>query len=206
MKRWAAALTALALLVLVTPAEADEYEEIFEPDDHCVAYRSVKDMLFAKNVVVVGVGCEVSARLVTTEGSAWPHVIVEVPVKSLKSGNVMRNYSVSDILGSKNQPNLQFSTEPLDVERLRRDIGTTGFTIPGQLTIAGVGHRILFPVEVVEHEGRRYVRGRLSTSFAAFGLEAPRAAGGLIARVHEELDLLVHIDLTRVEGLADILQ
>jgi polyisoprenoid-binding protein YceI len=202
MKQWAAVLGLFALLA--PPAVADEYEGIFDPDDHCVAYRAIKDMLFAKNVIVVGSSCKVTATLVSSDDAAGPRVVVEVPIKSLKSGNVLRNRSVSDILGAKIQPDLRFSSEPLDVEALRRNIGNASFVVKGQLSIAGVDHAISFPVEILEFEGRRYVRGRLATTFASFGMETPSAVGGLIARVHEDLDLLVHIDLTQVEGLADV--
>ncbi len=198
MKQWIAILGSFALLV--TPAGADEYEGIFDPDDHCVAYRATKDRLFAKDVVVVGLSCEVAATLESSDDATGPRIVVEVPIKSLKSGNILRNRSVSDILGAKIQPSLRFSSEPLDVEALRRDIGNTSFVVKGQLTIAGQDHAVAYPVEVLEFEGRRYVRGRLSTTFAAFGLEPPTAAGGLIARVHEELDLLIHIDVTQIEG------
>jgi hypothetical protein len=43
--------------------------------------------------------------------------------------------------------------------------------------------------------------GRLATTFAAFEVEVPTVAGGLIARPHEALELVVHLDLARVEGL-----
>lgn len=203
MKQWAALFGSLALLA--PPAAADQYEGIFDPDDHCVAYRAIKDMLFAKNVVVVGSSCEVTATLVSSDDAAGPRVVVEVPIKSLKSGNVLRNYSVYDILGANDQPNLRFTTEPLDVEALRRDIGMASLVVEGQLTIAGVDHAVSCAVEVVEFGGRRFVRGRLSTTFTSFGMETPTGGGGLIARVHEELDLLVHIDLTQIGGFADLL-
>jgi hypothetical protein len=196
MRQWAAILGSFALLV--TPAVADPYEGIFDPDDHCVAYRATKDMLFAKDVVVVGLSCEVTATLVSSDDAAGPRIIVEVPIKSLKSGNILRNYSVSDILGAKIQPNLHFSSEPLDFEALRRDKQNASFVVEGQLNIAGEDHAVSYPVEVLEFEGRRYVRGRLSTTFAALGLEPPTAAAGMIARVHEELDLLIHIDVTQI--------
>jgi len=201
MKQWGTVLVALGLLL--SPAFADEQEEVFQPGDHCVAYRVVKDMLFAKDVVVTAPGCEVTARLVRSEGAAGSRVIVEAPIKSLKSGNIIRDYSVADILEAKGQPNLRFTSEPLDPETLQRYAATRAFVLSGQLSIAGVDHAVSFPLEVVEFEGRQYVTGRLSTSFADFGMKPPKAGAGLIARVHEDLELLVHLDLSQVEGLED---
>ena len=127
MKRWAAVF---ALIALAVPSGAAEsYEGVFGPDDHCVAYRVVKDMLFSKNVVVVGLSCEVTASLVAAGEGVGPRFVVEVPIESFESGNGLRDSSVSDILGAKAQPDLRFSSEPIDVEELRREIGGTGFTI-----------------------------------------------------------------------------
>lgn len=206
MKSWIAAFGSLALLVFT--ASADEPEPIFSPGDHCVAYRTVKDMLFAKNVPIVGLSCEVKARIVSPDDPAGPRVAIEVPIKSFDSGNLLRNYSVSDILGAGSQPDLLFASDPLDVEALRENLAGSGsgFEVRGQLTIAGVEHEVSSRVEISEFEGRRFVRGRFSTTFADLGMEAPRAGVGLIAEVHEELDLLAHIDLTRVEGLSDLLE
>ncbi len=200
MKQWTAMFVLFALLAL--PAAADQFEGVFEPDDHCVAYHSIKDMLFARDVVVVGLSCKVTAAVVPSSDGAGPRVVVEVPVKSLKSGNFLRDSSVSGILGAKIQPELRFSSDPLDMEALRRDIESGSFVVNGQLTIAGVDYAISSPVEVVEFEGQRYVRGWFSTTFAAFGMEAPTAGGGLFAKVHEELGLMVQLDLSQVEGLA----
>lgn len=196
------------LVLLVLPgleAAAEPYEAIFAPDDHCVAYRVTKDMLFAKDVIVVGKSCEVVVSLVSNVDAAGPRIVVEVPIKSLKSGNILRNSSVSDILGAKTQPNLQFTSDPLDVEALRAHEGEGAIVVAGQLTIAGVDHAVSCPVEVLGASEQRYARCRLATAFADFGMEPPVAGGGLIARVHEDLDLLVHIDLARIEGLEDTL-
>jgi polyisoprenoid-binding protein YceI len=201
MKQWTAVLAALGLLL--TPAFAEEREEVFQPGDHCIAYRVVKDMLFAKDVIVTAPGCKVTARLVSSDDEAGPRVIVEAPIKSLKSGNIMRDYSVADILEAGDQPNLRFTSEPLGAETFQQYAASRGFVLSGQLSIAGVDHAVSFPLEVVEFEGRQYVTGRLSTSFADFGMKPPTAAVGLIARVHEELELLVHLDLSQVEGLED---
>ncbi len=208
MYRWVGFVWVITLLA--QPAIADTYEGIFDSDDHCVAYRTTKDMLISKDVVVVGLSCEVTAMVDISNDADGPRVVVEVPIKSLKSGNILRNYSVSDILGADTQPNLRFTTAPIDVEAIRRALETVGDdtvhpVVDGQLTIAGVDHAVSSPVEVVERDGRRFVRGHLSTRFANFGMEPPTAAGGVLARVHEELDLLVQLDLAQIDGLTELL-
>ena len=58
-----------------------------------------------------------------------------------------------------------------------------------------------FPLEIVEHGGKRSVKGRLETTFEAFSVEVPTVMGGFIAKPHEELELIVHLDIAQVDGL-----
>ena len=77
----------------------------------------------------------------------------------------------------------------------------SSFHVSGVLTIGGKDFPLEFPLEIVEHEGGHTVKGRLPTTFAAFEVEVPTVAGGLIARPHEDLELVVHLDPERIEGL-----
>lgn len=191
--------TTTVLVFLAATALADPGDEIFQPDDHCVAYRTVKDILFAVDTEIIGRSCEVTASLVT--GEAGPQVVVTVPVKSFKSGNVLRNLKVSQLLGADVQPDLRFTSEPLDVDALRHEVPERSFVLAGTLTMGGRDFPLEFPLEIVQHEGRHYVKGSLPTTFEAFDVQVPTVAGGLIARPHEELELVVHLELERVEGL-----
>lgn len=188
-------------LLLCTVALAASGEEIFEAGDHCVAYRTIKDMFFGVDVEVVGRSCEVTASLLTAEGESEPRIVVTVPAKSLKSGNILRNGAVADLLGGEVQPDLLFTSSPVDAESLRDVLDRGAFVLSGVLTLGGKDYPIDFPLELVEQEGRHYVKGRLETTFQAFELEVPTIALGLIARPHEELELVVHLELERVAGL-----
>jgi polyisoprenoid-binding protein YceI len=201
MRRFLARLGAFALVFFATSAIADRDEEIFEPGDHCVAYRTVKDILFAVDAEIIGRSCQVTASLVTAGAGSGPQVVVTVPVKSLKSGNFLRNKAVADLLGSGTQPDLRFTSNPIDVDALRGDITRQSFHLSGTLTLGGKDFPLEFPLEIFEHEGRHYVKSRLSTTFEAFEIEVPTVAGGLIARPHEGLEIVVHLELERVDGL-----
>jgi polyisoprenoid-binding protein YceI len=193
----------IVFAVLAAAAGADEEEEVFAPGDHCVAYRTVKDLLFAIDAEIIGRNCDVTASMVAADGATDRRVAVEVPIKSFKSRNFMRDRAVADLLGVKTQPDLRFSSNPIEVEKLRADIARGRFQLPGILTLGGKDFPLEFPLEIFEHEDRHYVKGRLVTTFAAFEVEVPNVAGGLIARPHEALELIVHLDLERVEGLED---
>jgi hypothetical protein len=202
MKRLIASLTIFSFLGAAA-APADEEEEIFKPGDHCVAYRTVKDIWFAFDAEIIGRNCEVTASLVAADGATGPRIVVEVPIKGFKSRNFMRDRTVAGLLGVKTQPNLRFSSNPIEVEGLRADIARGPFRLPGILTFGGKDFPLEFPLKIFEHEGQRYVKGRLSTTFATFEVEVPTVAGGLIARPHETLELIVHLNLERVNGFED---
>lgn len=187
------------LLLLATAAVADEGGEVFEPGDHCVAYRTVKEMWFGSEVEVVGRSCEVSAKLIAV--GAGSQVVVSVPIKSLRSGNMLRNGSVADLLGVKLQPDLRFTSDPIDADALRDDIARGSFVLPGTLSLGEKPYPVDFPLEIVEHGGKRSVKGRLETTFEAFSVEVPTVMGGFIAKPHEELELIVHLDIAQVDGL-----
>jgi len=205
MQRGPYPLIALILLLTsISVAAAEETEgsgEIFEPGDHCVAYRTIKDMWFGSQVEIVGRSCEVSAKLVSVD--AGLQVVVSVPIKSLHSGNMLRNGSVADLLGVKLQPDLVFTSDPIDAAALRDEIasGSGSFVLPGSLRIGDEPYPVDFPLEVVEHAGGRSVKGRLETTVEAFRVEVPTVMGGFIAKPHEELELIVHLDVAKVDGL-----
>jgi hypothetical protein len=186
----------------MAPSTAAAAEAIFEAGDHCVAYRTVKDILFGLDAEIVGRSCEVSASLAAEPDGAGPRIVVAVPVKSLDSGNPLRDRKVADLLGAKLEPELRFVSDPLDAEALRADVADGHFVLPGTLRFAGREYAIAFPLELIEAGERRDITGHLATTFAAFEVEVPTVAGGLIARPHEELELVVRLDLERVQGLA----
>ena len=110
---------------------------------------------------------------------------------------------MADLLGAKIQPDLRFVSEPIDAEAVRAELAEGSLHVPGVLTIGGKDFPVEFPLEIVEREGGHTVKGRLPTTFAAFEVEVPTVAGGLIARPHEDLELVVHLDPARIEGLED---
>jgi hypothetical protein len=195
-------LFALALTVLLAaPAAAEEGEAIFAPGEHCVAYRTVKNMWFGSEVEVVGKSCEVDAKLVPASDGAGAHVVVSVPIKSLHSGNMLRNGTVADLLGVKLQPELRFTSDAIDVATLRRQLAGGRFVLPGTLLIGQKPHPVEFPLELGVADGRRTVSGRLDSTFETFDIVVPTVMGGFIAKPHEEVALVVHLDAARVDGL-----
>ena len=201
MKRFLASLGLVACLV---PAVAfGDGDEIFSPGDDCVAYRTHKDLLFAVGVEIIGRNCRVTAALIAAEGGAGPRVVVSVPIKRFSSHNFMRDRKVRELLGAKVQPDLRFTSDPIDARAVRAELADGNLHVSGVLTIGGKDFPLEFPLELVEREGGYIIEGSLPTTFAAFDIQVPTVAGGLIARPHEDLELIVHLDPARIEGLEE---
>lgn len=193
-------LGTLALLLGVsTAATADA--DLFDPADHCVAYRTVKDMWFFVDTRIVGKSCQVTASLVAASDGGDPRISVSLPIESLDSGNGFRDGAVADLLGAETQPDLRFTSAPLEAEALGTSVASGRFTLSGSLSFGGQEFPVEFPVELTESGGRHYATGILPTSFATFGIEVPTVAAGLIARPHEAVELGFQIELERVVGL-----
>ena len=178
-----------------------EAEEIFQQGDHCLAYQTEETILLVFDLVVVGKTCEISARL-ESEGENTRYV-VSFPIRSLDSGVDMRDKDVIEILSAESHPIIRFVSDFVTGEQVVEALiqGTT--TLSGVLEVGGKPYKVLFPLKLSEHSGVWLVTGKLVTSFSEFGLELPAVLGGVVADTRDYLELLVHLRLDRVHGLAE---
>ncbi len=191
----------LVVLLVAGGAGAGAEDEVFGAGEHCVAYRTVKDMWFFVDTPIVGKSCEVTAALEEGSAGRGAQLSVAVPIESLDSGNFMRDHAVADLLGVETQPDLRFFAGPLDAEALRPGVAQRHFVLEGVLAFGGRDFAVTMPIDLVRREGRLQAQGRLATTFEAFGVEVPTVAAGLVARPHEEVEILFQLDLDRVAGL-----
>ena len=178
-----------------------EAEEIFQKGEHCLAYKTEETILLFIDSDVVGKTCEISARL-ESEGENTRYV-VSFPIRSLDSGVDMRDKDVIEILSAESDPIIRFVSDFVTGEQVVEALvqGTT--TLSGVLEVGGNSYKMLFPLKLSEHSGVWLVTGKLVTSFSDFGLELPAVLGGVVANTRDYLELLVHIRLDRVHGLAE---
>ena len=193
--------TLLFVYFLGLGAQHLEAEEIFQQGEHCLAYKAEETILLFVDSDVVGKTCEISARL-ESEGENTRYV-VSFPIRSLDSGVDMRDEDVIEILSVESHPIIRFVSDFVTgvqvVEALVQ--GTT--TLSGVLEVGGKPYKVLFPLKLSEHSGVLLVTGKLVTSFSEFGLELPAVLGGVVADTRDYLELLVHLRLDRVHGLAE---
>ena len=178
-----------------------EAEEIFQQGEHCLAYKTEETILLFVDSDVVGKTCEISARL-ESEGENTRYV-VSFPIRSLDSGVDMRDEDVIEILSVESHPIIRFVSDFVTGEQVVEALvqGTT--TLSGVLEVGGKPYKVMFPLKLSEHSGVWLVTGKLVTSFSEFGLELPAVLGGVVADTGDYLELLVHLRLDQIHGLAE---
>ena len=179
-----------------------EAEEIFQQGDHCLAYQTEETILLFVDSVVVGKTCEISAR-VKREGDNT-RFVVSFPVRSLDSGIGMRDEDVTEILSVESHPDIRFVSDFLTGEQVNAAFSQDTTKLAGVLEVGGKSYKVLFPLKLSEQSGSWLITGKLVTSFSEFGLELPAVLGGVVADTRDYLELLVHLRLDRVHGLAEI--
>ena len=180
-----------------------EADEIFQQGDHCLAYQTEEKILLVFDLVVVGKTCEVSAR-VKREGDNT-RFVVSFPIRSLDSGIGMRDEDVREILSVESQPEIRFVSDFLSWEQISSALTQGTTKLAGVLEVAEKSYKILFPLKLSKQQsGEWLVTGKLVTSFTEFGLELPAVLGGVVADTLDYLELLVHLRLKMVQGLAEL--
>ena len=176
-------------------------EEIFQQGDHCLAYKAKETILLFVDSDVIGKTCEISARLESEGGNT--RYVVSFPIRSLYSGIDMRDEDVNKILSVESHPYIRFVSDFVTGEQVVEALiqGTT--TISGILEVGGRPYKVIFPLKLTENSGVWLVTGKLVTSLSKFGLELPAVLGGVVGKVLDHLELLVHLRLDRVHGVAE---
>ena len=107
MKKFFVIVTTGIILLLNSPSVFPE-EPVFAPEEHCLAYKTVKKMFFFTDVDVIGKSCNVTAEMHWEESEERAQVEVSVPVKTLDSGTVLRDGDIPEILKADLSPNIRF--------------------------------------------------------------------------------------------------
>lgn len=202
MKRFFAVLLVGAALG-VTPAMAEE--PVFQADEHCVAYRTVKTMFFFFDATVVGKSCQVTAAI-DREGEGI-RISASVPVVTFDSDFGPRDEHIPDILKAGEHPNITFAATLPGREELRKALEEGGVELPGQLTIAGTTREIIFPLALTRQGEGWLVEASIPATLADYGVVVDSVGlGGFIADDIKEITILVHLHLEQVEGSAILTQ
>ena len=192
MKKIFVIITTGILLLLNSPLVFPE-EQIFSPEEHCLAYKTVKTMFFFADVVVIGKSCDVTAEMHWKVSGEKAQVEVSIPVKTLDSGNALRDGDIPEILKADLTPNIRFVSEWLEKSAWDKMMEGQLPEVSGNLEVAGGIFPVKFVLSFSKQAGFFLVEGLLITRFSGF-----------IADPQDELELLLHLRLDKIAGAGKI--
>ena len=178
--------------------------EIFQQDDHCLAYQTEETIFLFIKSIVIGKTCEISTQVEREAGNT--RFIVSFPISSLDSGLEMRDDDVTDMLTVESNTDIRFVSDFLTEEQISAALTLGKANLWGMLEIRGKFYKVMFPLKLSENSGKWLVTGNLVSSISKFGLELPSVLGGVIADTRDQLELLVHLRFNLVRGLPNFNQ
>ena len=178
-----------------------EANVIFLQEDHCLAYQTEETILLFIDSIVIGKTCEISTQV--EREAETTRCVVSFPIRSLESGIDMRDDDVTEMLSVESNTDIRFVSDFLTVDQVSAALTLGKTKLRGMLEVAGKSYKVLFPLKLSEHYGTWLITGKLVTSLSELGLELPSVLGGVVADTRDYLELLVHIRLDRVHGLAE---
>ena len=179
-------------------------EEIFEHEDHCLAYQTEETFLFFIDSIVIAKTCEISIQVDRKAGNI--RFVVSFPISSLDSGVDMRDDDVTEMLSFESNTYIRFVSDFLSEEQVRTALAHGKTMLGGMLEIAGKTYKVIFPLKFSEQSGTWLITGKLVSSLSQFGLELPSVLGGVIADTRDYLKLLVHLRFNLLQGLPEFNQ
>src|SRR5262249_7763169 len=142
----------------------------------------------------VGISCKVTSLLKKTSAKEG-YAEIRVPIQSFDSGEPDRDKTVVEILHADKQPDLILRTKTLPLSELEGLWSKKSCTVDGEMEMGGKKFALTIPFETTQEAQTAVLRGKIETTFTAFGLNPPAIAGGLVAQVKDELEL--HYQLRR---------
>lgn len=181
-----------AVLALGAVVTAAAQAPGFAPDKTCVAWKTRKRLFVFKKLEPAGVSCAVKVEAVPEKDARRLRVVV--PIASFDSGEPARDKHVLEILKAAVQPDLVFLSKPYGAKEWTDLREGRASVIEGDLRIGGAD----FPVSLSAAVADGAAFGSVKTRFGSFQIPAPSVAGGLVAKVAEELELGYRIPLSEV--------
>ena len=179
-------------------------QEIFQQDDHCLAYQTEETIFLFINSIVIGKTCEISTQVERKAGNT--RFLVSFPISSLDSGLEMRDDDVTDMLTVESNTDIRFVSDFLTEEQIITALTNGKANLWGMLEIRGKFYKVMFPLMLSEDSGKWLVTGSLVSSFSKFDLVLPSVLGGVIADTRDQLELLVPLRFDLVQGLPEFNQ
>ena len=174
-------------------------KEIFVPQDHCVAYKTAKQMFLFVDTDVIGKSCEVESSLQRSEDQSKIQFQFQVDVTTFNTDDEERDEHVAEILGAPKHENIYFTSDWFTPQKLREVLQAEKITpLFGQLGINGNSYPIRFDLQITQQSGTQIIEAQWTGKFEDLNVIVPSAGGGLIFEASEDLQLLTHLHLNRI--------
>lgn len=181
-------------------------ENIFEKEEHCLAYRTIKGMFWVADVEVIGKSCKVDSKIQWSEDKKLFQLEVSVPIESFDSDSGMRDKAVMEILKADLHPNIRFISSWLAPQEFKQEILSGQIKLPGKLEIAGEQYIVEFPLTVAKLSDDTILEGTLVSSFSYFNIAIPSVGlGGIIAEPSDVLEIHVHLHANQLMNVNELL-
>ena len=196
----------ISLLFLLGSTTLLSAEQLFKNTDHCVAYRTTKKMFFLFTVKVVGKSCDFQAKLDWSKDGKDIRLLLVLHTDKFESGINKRDRHITEILGGNSNQDIRLDTGWIKADYVMESANDKPIKIPAVL---GVGGR-KFPIKVnvkVERNGFVTIAsGVIKTLFSNLQVKVPPVGpAGIIAQPSDQLDLLLHLRLDKIQGIDRII-
>lgn len=175
----------IAVATLATSAEPE-----FPPGQSCAAWKTKKRMFLVRSVEPVGVSCDLKVQRTSAE-VGWG-LQISIPVASFNSGEAERDAEVVKLLKGDGHPNILISSETLAPQLIEQFHKGESVQVSGRIEVGGKAIERSFTV-LKDKQG--FARVSLKTQFKDFDLEPPQVAGGVVAKVRDDLELHAQIQV-----------
>ncbi|MDX2470928.1 MAG: hypothetical protein QNL04_10180 [SAR324 cluster bacterium] len=196
-------LLSLMLFGLISNAQANEF---FTPKEHCIGYKATKSMFFM-NVDILAKGCDPKIILEESPDKSKFRVRVEHEFLKVDSGMQKRDEHMAEILEIPARGMIAFQSEWLSRNWLLKAKQKENITISGQIIGGKIKQDALFQLSLTQSEAGWIMAGKALASLDSYRLSIPTIGPfGIIADVHQDFELLVHLLLENNQDLASLLQ
>ena len=204
MKKLAIILTAL-LFSTHSYAAVPSGVELTESQS-CIGYIANKSMFFVQTHVVAK-GCQPKITLEESPSKRKIRVTVEHRFLGLDSGLGKRDAHMAEIFNITPQGNIAFQSEWLDRNWLRNAQREQKITLRGKIIGGIVKAPVVFNLSLENSKSGWLLTGVASAKLDDFNIKVPEIGPfGMIATVHQDFELWVHLFLEEDEMVKSYLQ
>lgn len=137
---------------------------------------------------------QIKGQMVFADNNQLKSLAVDIPVKSIKSGEKLMDSKTYDTLGAEKNPTISFRMT--DVAGFQRNGNDITLSVNGNLTIAGTTKRVVLRAKGKSNQNGVYTfNGETQIKMSDFGMKPPTVLMGTL-KVGDQVKLSFDVSLT----------